>query len=385
MLYALMSFSVAVFLMTSGVIHRFVGGDPDFAYILNLRNWGFSITVWVFGLTLLAAAAFDHLARRARWVANFAAPLLVLTSIELLLFGGLLPHRNVNFRPADNQSGQNFHDSVEFPIDPELLFDPLQLAGENRYHILEYPVTSYTPSILIKSGLYFTSRSCFSAKCHSANGMIGVDFVILSMVSHQLEIKRHYNLYLQFVENPKFASTLNAITGVNGGAVRLLSGGIQVGSGNAVLTALNEIKDPSILSRFAFIEGSLPEKLTASRVDETNQPPGTWGLYKFGLGTATFEVEMDRPGLLYYADSNYPGWKVTVDGIPSEILTANYFAKAVALEPGKHRVQFVYSPHAYMFSFLLRMLAFVYGLGILVMTAFMVEDNNHKAGTMERI
>lgn len=47
---------------------------------------------------------------------------------------------------------------------------------------------------------------------------------------------------------------------------------------------------------------------------------------------------------LVLTDTWYPGWTARVDGKPAEIVRANYMFRAVALEPGEHRVTFVYEP-----------------------------------------
>ena len=43
-------------------------------------------------------------------------------------------------------------------------------------------------------------------------------------------------------------------------------------------------------------------------------------------------------------ESFYPGWKAKVDGRSSPVAQANYAFRAVALEPGRHRVRFSLQP-----------------------------------------
>jgi len=45
-------------------------------------------------------------------------------------------------------------------------------------------------------------------------------------------------------------------------------------------------------------------------------------------------------------DAWYPGWAVTVDGAPVEILRADVYFRAVRIGPGAHRVEFRYEPQA---------------------------------------
>ncbi len=58
-------------------------------------------------------------------------------------------------------------------------------------------------------------------------------------------------------------------------------------------------------------------------------------------------ASLDRSGILVLNDSDYPGWKVTVDGKPGEWTSANYIFRAVVLPPGAHKVNFIYHPKTY--------------------------------------
>lgn len=53
-------------------------------------------------------------------------------------------------------------------------------------------------------------------------------------------------------------------------------------------------------------------------------------------------VEVDRPGYLVLNDSYYPGWEAVVDGQARDIRLANYFFRAVAVQPGDQEVVFRY-------------------------------------------
>jgi hypothetical protein len=58
----------------------------------------------------------------------------------------------------------------------------------------------------------------------------------------------------------------------------------------------------------------------------------------------TIRATLDAPGYLVVADTWYPGWQAAVDGVPTEVLRANYAFRAVWLEAGKHEVEMVYRP-----------------------------------------
>jgi hypothetical protein len=54
------------------------------------------------------------------------------------------------------------------------------------------------------------------------------------------------------------------------------------------------------------------------------------------------DVEGQEPAWLVYADAWHPGWKASIDQQDTPIARANLGFKAVAVEPGRHIVEFVY-------------------------------------------
>ncbi|MCG3161136.1 MAG: hypothetical protein JMDDDDMK_02254 [Acidobacteria bacterium] len=56
------------------------------------------------------------------------------------------------------------------------------------------------------------------------------------------------------------------------------------------------------------------------------------------------EAEAQRPSILVLSEIVYPGWRVKVDGAESALLRVNYNLRGVALAPGKHQVEMIYSP-----------------------------------------
>jgi hypothetical protein len=60
--------------------------------------------------------------------------------------------------------------------------------------------------------------------------------------------------------------------------------------------------------------------------------------------STTLVVDAPRPGLLYASESYFDGWSARIDGRPVEILPANYAFRAIAVPPGRSRIEFRYWP-----------------------------------------
>ncbi len=78
----------------------------------------------------------------------------------------------------------------------------------------------------------------------------------------------------------------------------------------------------------------------------------------FGLDSVSCRASLDRSALLLLADMNYPGWGVSVDGEPAELLVADGFHRAVALPAGEHEVRFEFVPSGSGALGVLRVVAF---------------------------
>jgi hypothetical protein len=58
-------------------------------------------------------------------------------------------------------------------------------------------------------------------------------------------------------------------------------------------------------------------------------------------------ASLEEDGFLVVSDTNYPGWKVWVDGTQGSILSANLLMRAVRLDKGDHLVEFRYEPASF--------------------------------------
>lgn len=78
------------------------------------------------------------------------------------------------------------------------------------------------------------------------------------------------------------------------------------------------------------------------------------------------ETKLDSEGYLVLTDAWDPGWSVLVDGAPASITRADVIFRAVLLEEGSHRVEFLYRPRAFYIGLILS------GIGIALLGIVML-------------
>jgi hypothetical protein len=75
-------------------------------------------------------------------------------------------------------------------------------------------------------------------------------------------------------------------------------------------------------------------------------------------------VEVNRKAVVTVAQTHYPAWKATVDGVETPLFRANHAFQGLVVPPGTHRVELVYRDQAFILG------AWVSGLAIAI-TAFL--------------
>jgi Bacterial membrane protein YfhO len=100
--------------------------------------------------------------------------------------------------------------------------------------------------------------------------------------------------------------------------------------------ALRRILDPSVIAgRTAWLA---PESGVKSLVGAADSPAGTCVLDSYSNNRLQAICQVQRPGLAVFVEQYDKGWHATVDGQPVPILRANLVMRAVALQPGEHRI-----------------------------------------------
>jgi hypothetical protein len=101
-------------------------------------------------------------------------------------------------------------------------------------------------------------------------------------------------------------------------------------------TALRGIFDPAVIAgRTAWLA---PESGTQSLVGQSASPPGTCVLDSYTNNRVQAICQVERPALAVFVEQYDKGWQATVDGQAVPIFRSNLIMRAVALQPGEHRI-----------------------------------------------
>ncbi len=57
-----------------------------------------------------------------------------------------------------------------------------------------------------------------------------------------------------------------------------------------------------------------------------------------------FRIRLTAPSLVVFSESNFPGWKASLDGAPANLLTANHLFRGLFIPEGDHEVRFAFQP-----------------------------------------
>jgi hypothetical protein len=110
--------------------------------------------------------------------------------------------------------------------------------------------------------------------------------------------------------------------------------------------------DPADLAAIGSLNSRPPERVRAARI------------LSYTSQEVRIDAAVERPALLVLNDSDYPGWKVYVDGRRSHWITANYMFRGVLLQPGRHLVRFAYEPASFAAG------AAISGMGLICLLGF---------------
>jgi hypothetical protein len=109
----------------------------------------------------------------------------------------------------------------------------------------------------------------------------------------------------------------------------------------AALRAILENGDPR---RTAWLDADTISKLNGYLPGTRPEPSEQPTIAQYGPQQIAIEVTLKRPGLMVLADTFYPGWTLTIDGVNAEIHRVNLMMRGAAVRAGKHELVYRYEP-----------------------------------------
>ena len=90
-------------------------------------------------------------------------------------------------------------------------------------------------------------------------------------------------------------------------------------------------------------------------------------------------VKVPANGWVSAAITNYPGWEVSVDNQPAQILAANYLFMAVTVTPQTHVVILQYVPKAFFLGLLLSILI------LILLVVWVIKQRTYKTNKIRKL
>ena len=78
------------------------------------------------------------------------------------------------------------------------------------------------------------------------------------------------------------------------------------------------------------------------------------------VNSIRMEVTTAQRGVVVLSEASYPGWRVTVNGKPSNIIRLNYLFQGVEVDSGRQQIQFEYQPPFFRLYLLISFFTFLF-------------------------
>ena len=113
------------------------------------------------------------------------------------------------------------------------------------------------------------------------------------------------------------------------------------------------VRDPH---RVAWVETDEPKEVDRFLSRAEPDPSETVTVTRDEPQRVELTAVLRSPGLVVISDVYYPGWNLTVDGRPAEILRTNRAMRGVPLDAGTHRLVFRYEPMSFRLGIVLSLI-----------------------------
>lgn len=152
---------------------------------------------------------------------------------------------------------------------------------------------------------------------------------------------------------------------------------------NSTQESLKHLGDKDVLSgETAIITNTAPSTILMTSASAAGEPPKAvpdTDSVRFSKDDTTLtELSLDLkvPGYVVLNDIHYPGWKAYLDGQELPVLKANHVMRAVACQPGSHKLVFRYEPGSFKLGAMLCALASLATLAFAVIASLAKRQRN---------
>lgn len=124
---------------------------------------------------------------------------------------------------------------------------------------------------------------------------------------------------------------------------------------------------------------AIVEGVTSDQAAAVSPDGGTAIIRQYNATEVTIDVDAKGPSFLVLADSYYPGWIATIDGVDTRIYPTDLAFRGVFVPEGQHRIEFVYRPASFWIGAGIAFVGLVVLLGVSTGLGFRVW--NRSSGT----
>ena len=102
-------------------------------------------------------------------------------------------------------------------------------------------------------------------------------------------------------------------------------------------TGIVDLKNTAVIDRSAF-------EIPKIKYDSLS----TIKLIEYQPNKMVYEASTNTHALAVFSEVFYPkGWEAFIDGKEVDIVRANYILRALIVEPGSHKIEFIFKPKSY--------------------------------------
>ena len=101
------------------------------------------------------------------------------------------------------------------------------------------------------------------------------------------------------------------------------------------------------LRSMAFVETDQPQGLAGYVSRTAVGPAESVAVTRYEPQRVELVASLQHPGLVILADTYYPGWNLTIDGLPAPIYRTNRLMRGAAVKAGRHTLVYTYDPDSF--------------------------------------